>query len=183
MGLKDVKNDILREARDKASQLEEEAQQKEDEILGEARDKAEQIKENARKEIEEKKESERKKAVSSANMEARNTKLAAKQEKLEEVFSEFKEELENLDEQEREDFVKNAVEEVEFEIASIKASEQFAEVVDGRKNEVTENSELDGFVLISENGERRKNFSIDKIVRSYKEDYRQKVAEKLFEEE
>ena len=183
MGLQDVKNDILREARDEASELEEEAKQKKDEILKEAEDKAEEIKEEARKEVEESKQSERKKAVSSANMEARNKKLQAKQEKLGEIFREFKEELQDLDDQEKQDFVKNAVNEAEFEVSEIEASEEFIEVIDGRKHEVTENSDLDGFVLVSENGERRKNFSIDKIAESYKDEYRQKVAEKLFEEE
>jgi len=183
MGLKDVKNDILREAKDKASQIEQEAKEKEKQILEEAEKQAEEIKKEAEKELEEQKETERKKTISEANMQARQKKMEAKQEKLEETFQSFEEELRNLSQQEKEKFVENAIEETKFEIVEIEASEDFADVIDGRTYNLVENSELNGFVLVSENGERRRNFSIDKIVDSYREEHRQKVAEKLFEDE
>lgn len=183
MGLKDVKNDILQEAKDEASQIEEEAKEEANQILKEAEEKAEEIKEKAEKEVEEEKETERKKATSSARMKARQEKLKAKQAKLEEVFDSFEKEISDLDEDEKSEFVQNAVNEAEFTVSTVKVSEDFSEAVDGRKYDVEEKTELDGFVLISEDGERRKNFSVSKIVDSYQDRYRQKVAETLFEEE
>ena len=179
MALQDVKNDILREAREKANSIEEEAQEEANEILEEAEKEAEKIKEEAEKELDEKKETERKKIVSNARMQARQEKLQAKQEKIQEAFDGLKEELESLDTAERKKLVNNAIEEAEFDVNKVKASEEYEGAVDERKAEF-QAEDIDGFVLVSENGERSKNYSNSKIVEDLKSSYRKEVADKLF---
>jgi V/A-type H+-transporting ATPase subunit E len=181
MALQDVKNDILREAREKANKIEEEAQREANEILEEAEEEAEEIKAEAKDEIEDEKEAERKKVVSNARMEARQEKLSAKQEKIQEIFSNFRQEVRDLSGDEREKLVKQAVEDAEFDVAKVQAREDYREAVDERKIEFEE-KDVDGFVLVSENGERSKNYSVDKIVDSLKSQYRKQVADKLFGE-
>ncbi|MEF8880279.1 MAG: V-type ATP synthase subunit E family protein [Candidatus Nanohaloarchaea archaeon] len=181
MALQDVKNDILTEAKEKAEALEKEAESKSKKIKEEAESKSEKIKREAKKELEEKKKAERKKAVSNARMQARQKKLQAKQEKLQEAFGSFEEELQNLSTEERRELVEEAVRDAEFDVAKIKASKNYEEVIDERKLDFEE-AEVNGFILISENGERSKNFSLEKIVEDFKDQYRKEVASTLFGE-
>jgi V/A-type H+-transporting ATPase subunit E len=181
MALQDVKNDILREARDEASDIEEEGRQEAQKIIKEAEEKAEKIKKEAREELEDEKENERQKVVSNARMKARQEKLKAKQKKIGEAFQKFGEKIRNLDGAEKKDFVDNAVDEAEFEVGKIQASKEFEDAVDERKVDFEE-ADIEGFILVSENGERSKNFSYDKILQDFRDQYRKDVAEKLFGE-
>lgn len=181
MALQDVKNDILREAREKADKIEQETDAELEEIISEAEEKAEEIKEEVKEEIEEDKESERKKVVSNARMKARQKKLEAKQDKIQQAFDNLGEELDSLTDDEKSELVKNACEQAEFEVSKIKASSDFEDVVDGRKYDLEE-SDVDGFVLVSEGGERSKNYSKEKIVEDLKSRYRKEVAKSLFGE-
>ena len=178
MGLEDVKNEIIQEAKQEKQQIISEAEERRDELISEAEEKAESIREETDKEIEEKKEALRKKTESNANMEAKKIKLDAKQDAIQRVFRKFREELEELDADERENFVENAVEEVDFEVGKIQGSSEFSDAASGHDFEEIDEQ---GIILISENGERRVNYTIDRIVQDFKENYRKKIAEKLFE--
>jgi|APHM01.1.fsa_nt_gi ATP synthase (E/31 kDa) subunit. len=182
MGLKDVKNEILEEAKTEANKIEKEAETEKEQIISEAEEKAEKIKQEAKKEAEEEKKAEKKKIISSAKMEARKNKLSAKQEKIEEVFQEFQEEITNLDQEEKTNFNEKAVEDAEFEVGKILVSEEFQEPAENQKIETEEVENIQGFILVSENSERRRNYSMSNIVDSYRENYRKKVADKLFED-
>lgn len=182
MGLQDVKKEILEDAKKEAEKLQKEAKDREDEIIEKAENKAKSIQKEAKEEIKDKKESERQKTVSSAKMKARKQKLQAKQEKIDEAFDEFKSDLENLDEEERKEFLENSIEDAEFNVAKIEVSSDFEPAVDERKHDVIENNEINGFILNSEDGQRSKNYSIDKIMQMYKDKHRKKVAKILFED-
>lgn len=175
MGLEDVKTDILNDAEQEADAMIAEAKEEAEEIIEEAETEAEKIEEAAEKEIEKEKESIRKETLSNARMEARQERLEAKQEALEEVFQEFRGELENLDEDEIEAFVDNCVDRTDFEIGSVIGSPEFESAVD----EVDE--DIDGVILVSADGEKRQNFTFDKIIEHFRSDYRKAVADKLFE--
>jgi V/A-type H+-transporting ATPase subunit E len=181
MALQDVKNDILREAREKADRIEEEGNEEARDILAEAEDRAEEIKQEAEASVEEEKEAERKKITSNARMEARQKKLEAKQEKIQEVFDKFAEKIQDLDEDQKKDFVQSAVEDAEFDVSLVQASEEYEGAVDQRKVDFEER-DVDGFILVSEDGERSKNFSTEKIVDDFRDQYRKEVADKLFGE-
>ncbi|MFB6158030.1 MAG: V-type ATP synthase subunit E family protein [Candidatus Nanohalobium sp.] len=179
MALQDVKNDILTEAREKADKIESEAEEEVDEIINRAEEKAEGIKDEAREEVEEEKKSRRKRVLSNARMSARQKKLEAKQEKIQEVFDSLNERIVGMNAGEREKLVQEAVESAEFDVGTVKGSEEFEDAVDQRKMEFMER-DMDGFILVSENGERSKDFSLDKITENMKDRYRKEVADRLF---
>ena len=177
MGLEDVKNEIIEDAKQEKRQLLREAEEKEQEIISEGEAEAEEIKKDAEEEIEEEKESIRKRTESNANMEAKKLKLEAKQNLIEETFEKFRSNLEDLSDEERRDFVNNAVENAGFEVGKIRGSSSFKDAVENYEFEEVEDA---GIVLISSDGERRVNYKLDKILEDFKQDYRKKVAEKLF---
>ena len=177
MGLEDVKNEIIEDAKQEKKQLLEEAQEEADEIISEGEEKAYKIRNEAEEEIEEKKQALEQRTESNANMEAKKIKLEAKQNLIQNTFEGFKERLENLSEDEKRDFVNNAIENAGFEVGKVRGSESFSNIVnDYNFEEIDE----EGTVLISEDGERRVNYKYDKILEDFKQDYRKKVAERLF---
>ncbi len=176
MGLEEVTDDILNEAEQKSNQLVKEARAEAESIREEAEEKAERIKQEAEEEVEEKKESLEKKALSGARMKAREIKLREKQKQLDEVFENFREELEDLDASEREEFVDRCIEKAGFDVGTVKGSAEFEDAVDMEFEE----KEIDGIILESEDGERRMDFTFDRIARNYRENLRKDVAEVLF---
>lgn len=177
MGLEDVKNEIIAEAKQEKEVILGEAEEEKNEILEEAEEKAEKIREEAEQEIEDKKESMEKRAVSNANMDAKQKKLEAKQYSIQEVFHDFRENLEDLSEEEKQDFVKNAVEETDFDVGKILGSSEFKDALSDYESEELED---EGIILVSSDEERRVNYTFDKIVEDLREDYRKQVADKLF---
>lgn len=179
MGLKEVKDDILTEAERKADRITSEAEEEAEEIVEEAEEKAESILEAAEEEIEERKESLEKQELSNARMEAKNKRLEAKQNAIEDVFDSFRKELEDMSESERKQFVENCLERTEFEVGAVKASEEFADAVDEEGFE-PEKFEKTGIVVLSKDGNRKQEYSFDRIIQSMKTDHRKQVSEVLF---
>ncbi|MFB6292349.1 MAG: V-type ATP synthase subunit E [Candidatus Nanohaloarchaea archaeon] len=179
MGLEQVKSDILEEAEEKADQIVKEAKQEKKEILADAEKEAEKIEQKTEEEIENRKDSLRRKALSNARMKAREEKLKAKQEKLDEAFSTFRQELADLDEDQRSSYVEHCLDQVGFEVGKVIGGSGFEDAVDDQGYDFEE-GDLEGIIVVSEDGERRQDFSFDKIVEQYREDHRQEVAEQLF---
>jgi len=177
MSLKEVKSEILEEAQTKADQIIEEAEEEADEIVEEAEEKAEKTKEKYEKELEEEKESYEKKQVSNARMKAKQERLKAKQQVLEDVFDGFREQLSDLTDEQRETYVNSCVEKVGFEPGKIIGSPEFEDLVDLEFEE----HDSEGVVIVSEDGEKRQNFTFDKIVDQYSQSYRKQVADTVFE--
>jgi V/A-type H+-transporting ATPase subunit E len=181
MGLKEVKDEIVEEAREEAEEIKEEAEEEAEEILEEARQEAEKLKENARQEAETEMESMEKKELSNARMEARQLELQAKQDKIDEVFRNFERRVRQMSEGEREDFVSSCIDQVDFDIGSAEASEEFMDAVESEGVDVEEIEEP-GVVLISDGGERRRDFRLERIVENYRDEERKEVAEVLFDQ-
>lgn len=179
MGLEEVKSDILEEAQQKSDEIIAEAEEEKEEILEEASTEASKIKEDANEEIEDKKESLEKQELSNARMKAKQEKLKAKQKELERAFNEFRDDLSNLDEEEREAFVQNVIEETDFEVAKVQGSEEFEGLVDNAEFEAIDE---EGVILESEDGSTRRDFTFDRIVENFREEHRKDVAEMLFPE-
>ncbi len=176
MGLEEVKDDILNEAEQKADKIVAEGKEKADEIINEAEEEAEEIREKHREELEEEKESYRRKAVSNANMKAKQEKLKAREEKLNKVFEQFHEQLRDMDSNDRENYVSSCLDKVEFEVGKVIGGEEFEDAVD----EEFEEKDVEGVIVVSEDGTKRQNFAFDKIVQQFREDYRKDVASELF---
>lgn len=177
MGLEQVKDEILQEAREEAAEIREEAEEKADQILEDARKEADRIREKMEGEIEEEKQAMEKKAMSNARMEAKQQKLREKQKRLDEVFLEF---TENLDIDNRENFVSRCIEKAGFEPERLKASPGFEEVAEELGLEF-EKAEIDGVILESQGGERSIDFTLDSIAENYRKNHRKEVAERLFD--
>lgn len=179
MGLKEVKDDILEEARNDADRIVEEAEQEADEIVEDAEREVEKIEEQTKQEIEAEKKSLEKRRLSNARMNAKQRELEAKQDRIDETFSEFRHRLEKLDSSEREKFVESCIEKVSFEIGDVQASEEFQDAVEEQGYSFEELEDSQGIILFSEDGERSQTFTIEKIVDNYR-DYSKQVAEVLF---
>jgi vacuolar-type H+-ATPase subunit E/Vma4 len=178
MGLEEVKSEVLNEAEDEADRIISEAKQEKQEIIEEAEEEARKIEEDMEEDLEEEKESLRRQKLSNARMEARQKELRAKQSALEKVFDDFRNRIQDLSDGQCETFVENCIDSVEFDVGKIEAGEEFAEFVEDQE---VEESDIDGIVLISENGERRQSFTVEKIVQNFEDEYRKKVADELFE--
>ncbi|MFB6199459.1 MAG: V-type ATP synthase subunit E family protein [Candidatus Nanohaloarchaea archaeon] len=181
MSLEQVKSEVIEEAENKAEQLEQEAEKFKEQKLDEASEKARKIKEEKQEEIEEWKEKYRKEQISNARMKAREIKLEAKKKEIDSVFASFRKTLSQLDESERKAFVESCLEKVEFEPGKAEASEEYIEFLEQREIDTEVKEDIEGVILISETGERRIDFSFDKILKHFKQDYRKQVAEKLLE--
>lgn len=176
MGLNDVKQDILDEAKQEKSDILNQAEKKKKEILEEAKEEAGRIREEAEEEVEEEKEAMEKKAVSNANMEAKKAKLEAKEKALDKAFESFKQRLSDLDEEQREEMLEAAIDSSDFDVGLVKGDDSFEGLVDID----FEPSDVEGFVLISKDSERQLNYSFSKIVDDFRDKYRKDVAGKLF---
>lgn len=176
MGLEEIKTDILEEAEKKSDEIVKEAKQEKKEIINEAEEEAEEIKQEMEEELEEEEEAYRQKELSNARMKAKQEKMKAKQEKLEDVFDEFEDHLRNLSDEEKQKFAESCLARVEFDVAKVKGSEEFEDAVDTEFEE----ADINGIIVVSEDGNRKQEFTFDKILKQYKEKYRKEVADILF---
>jgi len=179
MALKDVKQDILDEAEQKAQEIRSEADQEAEEILDEARDRAREIEKKREEDLEEEKDKIEKRSISEAEMEARDRRLELKGDIIDDVFENFRSRISDLDEPQRSSFVEEAVDSVEFEVDSVEASEDY---MDLSTEHDTVQSDVEGFVLVSEDGSVRQSFTTEKILDSFREGYKKQVADLLFGE-
>lgn len=176
MGLQKVKSEILDDAQKKADRIVEEAEVEAEEIVEEAEKEAEKIRESYREELEDEKEAHRKKAVSNARMKAKQEKLRAKEEKIREVFEDFREEMADLSDEERKSYVERCIEKADFEPGKVLGAPEYSDYVDVEFEE----EDIDGIVIVSEDGEKRQDFSFDKVLERFKDRYRKKVSDRLF---
>ncbi len=179
MGLEEVKREILEEAEETAEEIVAEAEEEKESIIEDAEKEAEKIMEEAEQEIEKKKEAIRKRRISNARMRSRKIKLQRKEEFIERAFEEFRERLQNLGPEERQRFVESCIERADFEIGRTMASEEFREALEQNGFD-PEPLEDEGIVLESENGNRRQEMTVEKVVENYRDELRQDVAEVLF---
>lgn len=179
MGLEKVKEDIISEAKQKAEEIREEKSQEKEEILEEARKEAEKIRENMEKKIEDEKNALEKRKLSNARMKAKEIKLESKQEKIDEAFEHFRQRIRNMSSSEKEEFVQKAIDKAKFEVGEVKASETFEDAVKQAGFE-PEYIEEPGVIVVSENGERRQSYTIEKIAQDFRKENRKDLIEVLF---
>lgn len=179
MGLEKVKEDVKKEAKEEAEKIHKEKQKKKEEILEEARKEAEKIRERTEKEIMEQKDSLEKTKLSNARMKAKEVKLEAKQEKIDEAFEHIGQRIRNMSDDEKAQFVENAISEAAFDVGQIKASESFEKGV-SEKGYNPEGIDKVGIILISKNGERRQSYTLERITQDFRDKNRKELMEVLF---
>ena len=88
LGIEDIKQKILADARERTKQIREEAEKKAKPIVDEAKDKARQIKKDSKEKAELEAEAKKKRVLALARLEARKSILAARHDLTEEAFVE-----------------------------------------------------------------------------------------------
>jgi V/A-type H+-transporting ATPase subunit E len=178
MGLQEVKDEILNEAEQKASRIKEEGDTEAEEIIADAEARAEKIKEENREKIEKEKEALEKKKVSKAEMDAKKEVQEAKQESVEKAFEAFSDELYELSDDQLKKFVESEMEEANFEVETVRGSEEFEEFVD----EDFEEMDGKGLILESSDGKKSLNLTFDRIIEDFRRNHRGETAKILFDE-
>jgi len=106
MSLDSVTEDIRDEARARAAEIRSEAEREAEEIREQARADAEEIREQREREVERRIEQERDQRLSSANLEAKQKRLATRRELLQQVRESVEDALVDLDESTREELTR-----------------------------------------------------------------------------
>ncbi len=106
MGIEEIKQKILADARESAQQIKEEAEKKAKSIVDDAKDKAKQIKKESKEKAELEAESKKKRILALARLEARKSILAARHDMMEEAFAEAVNRLSRLDDVEYREIIK-----------------------------------------------------------------------------
>ena len=97
MGIEDIKQKIIADAKERAKQIREEAEKKAKSIVDEAKDNAKQIKKESKEKAELEAEAKKKRILALARLEARKSILAARHDMMEEAFVEAVNRLSGLD--------------------------------------------------------------------------------------
>lgn len=178
MGLEQVKNEILQEAKEKADEIESEGKEEKKEILAEAEETIEEIEEEHEEKLEEEKEELEKQILSKARMNAKKSKLETKQKETEKVFEDFEREITEMVKEDSSTFVENCLEKADFNVETVRGSEVFSNEATQRGFEFEE-IDSEGLELVSEDGSRSISFKIDDIVKEFKNRYRKEVSNKI----
>src|SRR3989344_4189861 len=169
MGLEEVKEDIIRNAKEQERALAEESKKEIARIVKEAENKVEKTIERSNAEIKKAIEAIKKQELASAELENKKRLLDAKKQLIEKVFAEVNKRLESLDKKKREIYIKKLLEKSknEIEIGHIYCNKKDMEFL---KNSNAEAIDIIGG-LITENKEKtvRINYSFEAILENIKE--------------
>ena len=180
MGLEEVKEDIIRNAKEQERALAEESKKEIARIVKEAENKVEKTKERSNAEIKSTIETIKKQELASAELENKKRLLEAKKQLIEKVFAEVKKKLESLDRKKNEIYIKKLLEKSknEIEIWHIYCNKKDLAFL---KDYDSEAADIIGG-LIAENKEKtvRINYSFESMLESIKENELQNINKILF---
>lgn len=193
MTLESVVEDIREQARAEAEEIRQAAEEEADSILEEAEAEAETIVEEREREVEREVEQLREQQISSANLEAKQRRLAARREALDEVRSAVEAQLIELPDEERRDLT-----EALLDAALAEFGEDEALVVHGRASDeallesLTSDDDhlsvgepidrLGGVVVEGTETRMRVDNSLDAVLDEVWEDNLRSISDTLFEE-
>ncbi len=106
LGIEDIKQKIIADARERAKQIREEAEKKAKPIVDEAKNKAKQIKKESEEKAELEAEAKKKRILALARLEARKSILATRHEMTEDAFIKAMNRLSELDDEEYQAIIK-----------------------------------------------------------------------------
>ena len=180
MGLEEVKEEIIRHAKEQETALVAEARKEASKITKEAEKKIEEIKEKSEAEIKKMTDILKRQELASAELENKKMLLEAKKQIIEDVFIEAKKKLENLDDKKREAHMKKLLEktkndiQVEYVYSNKKDSKFLKGVTTGNINIIGG--------LIAENKEKtvRVDYSFETLLQNIKESELQNISKILF---
>lgn len=191
MSLETVVEDIREEAHARAEEIEADAEQRAEEIVSEAEREAEAIVDEREREIERQIEQERERRLSSANLEAKQERLAARREVLETVRDRVEAELATLEGDRRKELTRTLVESgiEEFDGGEIRVygrpddTELLESILENYDATLAgERDCLGGVVVESSDSRVRVNNTFDSLLEDVWESEIRSISERLFED-
>lgn len=180
MGLEIVKEEIVRNARDKETVLIAEAKKEADRIMKESEMEIEEFREKSNTEIKRMVDVIKKQELTSAQLESKKMLLEAKKQLIESVFTEVRKKLVSLDGKKREAYTKKLIEKAEndIEVVNVYCNKKDLGLL---KDFNAEAVDIIGG-LIAENKDKtiRVDYSFDIMLQSIKENELQSINKILF---
>jgi len=194
MSLETVVEDIRDTARERAEEIRADGEARAEEIIEEAEADAEEIIANAEREAEREAERQREQRLSSANLEAKQERLAARRDVLESVRADVETRLADLSGDRREQLTRTLLDAAAEEFADVDSAAVYgrpddAELLEslvadyGGYEYAGEYDCLGGVVVESEGSRLRVNNTFDSIVEDVWEDELKEIAARLFEDD
>lgn len=180
MGLEEVKEEIIRNAKEQESAMLAEARKEASRILKEAEKKIAELREKAEADAKKAIESAKRQALSSANMEGKKMILEAKKQAIENVFAEAKKNIEALDDKKREAYIKNLVERAakEIDIGKVYCSKKDMKFLKGFSAEPCDM--IGGLIAENKEGTVRIDISFEAMLETIKESEMHTINKLLF---
>ena len=183
MGLESVKEEIIRNAQEQASDLDAEARKEVNRINKEIEEKIRQIKDESEAQTEKMLDPIKKQELATIKLEAKKMLLEAKKNLIEKIFVEAKRKLGELNGKERESYIKKLLEKIrnDIEPAYIYCNKNDVKLLKGVKGIEVNPANISGG-LIAENKDKtiRVDYSFDTMVDSIKEKELQTINNILF---
>ncbi|MBI2557758.1 hypothetical protein HYW20_00395 [Candidatus Woesearchaeota archaeon] len=180
MGLEEVKEEIIRNAKEQEAALIAEARREAGRITKEAEKKIKEMEERSEADTKKMIESAKKQEISSAEMEYKKMLLDAKKNMIDAVFADAKKRLENLDDKKREAYIKKLLEKAKNDIEAAyvycnKKDVRFVREFKALPVDITGG-------LIAENQEKtvRVDYSFETVLQSIKDNELQNINKLLF---
>jgi len=193
MSLETVVQDIRETARERAEEIRAEGEARAEEIVSEAEADAEEILADAEREADREVEREREQRLSSANLEAKQQRLAARRDVLEDVREDVEARIADLSGERREALTRELLDAAAAEFEGIDSASVYGRAEDADLIEslaadydgyeyAGEYDCLGGVVVESEASRLRVNNTFDSIVEDVWEDELKEIAAQLFED-
>ncbi|HKJ58913.1 MAG TPA: V-type ATP synthase subunit E [Halobacteriales archaeon] len=193
MSLETVVQDIRETARERAEEIRAEGEARAEEIVAEAESDAEEIVAQAEREADREVEREREQRVSSANLEAKQARLAARRDLLASVRDDVEEAIAGLSGDTRESLTRELLGAAAAEFEDVDSASVYGRAEDAALLEslvadfdgyeyAGEYDCLGGVVVESESSRLRVNNTFDSIVDDVWEEELREIAERLFED-
>lgn len=182
MGLQDVKDEILEEADARAEEIIEEAEAEKEQILEDAKAAAETIVDEAEQDAQEEADAIRNREIAAAKMDARKQRLAAREEALSNVFNQFRGRVTELGEDAERELIEAALDRLsdKADIGTVYADAAFEDTAAAYGT--FEERDIRGVIVETADGTRQFDLRFDAVADDVIEEYRQEVADVVFEE-
>jgi V/A-type H+-transporting ATPase subunit E len=180
MGLEEVKEEIIRKAKDTAEEIISEGRKEAERIADEAKEKIRAKRKEIEAELKKIESAIKKKEIASSELEIKKMFLEEKKRAIENVFGEAKKKLGTLGESQRKEHVRRLIEKAqkEIDVACIYCNKKDKKFI--KDFRVAEDDILGGIIAEDEKGDVRVDYSYETILGNVKERYLQNIGKILF---
>ena len=183
MGLEDVVNDILEQARSKAAAINAEAENEAAALISEAQSKADEIMQTRQAEVDAHIERMHKQEISSAHLEMKRAALNAKKDILDSVNQSAKDAISSMPAEQNADLLKTILDKHGSSGTRVYSNGRDAKFVQ-EMTDLTYMGEIDcigGLVIENDDGTVRMDYTYDRILEDVSEQSLKQISDILFE--